>query len=147
MVAIAPHDRHLYPNYLGNNPGNQGRNHSDAKLISNPFVGQNGNTDAYLMVVATSGKAPEEMTKPEIKLSTFLTVMPVAQTQAPAPQPQPQPQPSGQSDQPAPGDDPNMDTGNGASDQSLGGCSTSGGSAGFLSLLLVGIAAFIRRRR
>ena len=29
----------------------------------------------------------------------------------------------------------------------VGGCSTSGGSAGLFSFLLIGLAAFIRRRR
>lgn len=143
--ALATHDRHLYPNYTGNNPGNQGRNHADGELIANPFVGQGGNTDAYLMVVSTSGKDAAEMMDPRKKLSAFLTVMPVAQTPAAAPTPQPQPQPSGTSDDPT---TPDVDESQpaGASD-SLGGCSTSGGSAGFLSLLLVGLAAFIRRRR
>ena len=144
--GIATHDRHLYPNYTGNNPGNQGRNHSDAQLIANPFVGQGGNTDAYLMVISTTGKDAGEMMDPRKKLSAFLTVMPVAQTPAASqPQPQPQPQPSGQSDDPATPEDESQ--GAAASDQALGGCSTSGGSAGFLSLLLVGLAAFIRRRR
>ena len=85
------------------------------------------------------------MMDPRKKLSAFLTIMPVAQTPAAAPTPQPQPQPSGTSDDPT---TPDVDESQpaGASD-SLGGCSTSGGSAGFLSLLLIGLAAFIRRRR
>jgi MYXO-CTERM domain-containing protein len=150
--GAAPHDRHLYPNYLGNNPGNQGRNHSAAKLVANPYVGLNGNTDAYLMVISSSGKDPSEMTLPQKKLSSYLTVMPVAQAADPMPQPPPQPQPSGQSDsqQTPPGEEEQQEqeqTGSETSDATLGGCSTSGGSAGFLSLLLVGIAAFIRRRR
>ena len=149
--GAAPHDRHLYPNYLGNNPGNQGRNHSAAKLIANPYLGQNGNTDAYLMVISSSGKDPSEMTLPQKKLSSYLTIMPVAQQVAPPPQPQPQPQPSGQSDsQTEPTEEEQQEqeqTGSETADSTLGGCSTSGGSAGFLSLLLVGIAALIRRRR
>ncbi len=144
--AIASHDRHLYSNYLGNNPGNQGRDHADAQLIANPFVGQGGNTDAYLMLVSTSGKAQADMTDPRKKLAAFLTVMPVAQTAKPAPQPQPQPQPSGSSDQPAPsGDD--QQAGSDSSDATLGGCSAGGSTGGFLTFLLVGLAAFIRRRR
>jgi MYXO-CTERM domain-containing protein len=87
------------------------------------------------------------MMDPKKKLSAFLTVMPVAQTPAAAPQPQPQPQPSGTSDDPTTPEDETQNQGAGASDEALGGCSTGGGSAGFLSLLLVGLAAFIRRRR
>jgi MYXO-CTERM domain-containing protein len=83
---------------------------------------------------------------PRKKLSAFLTIMPVAQTPAAAAQPQPQPQPSGTTDDPTTPED-ETETGAGASDEALGGCSTSGGSAGFLSLLLIGLAAFIRRRR
>jgi MYXO-CTERM domain-containing protein len=143
--GIASHDRHLYPNYTGNNPGNQGRNHSDAQLVANPYVGMNGNMDAYFMLVSTAGKDASEMTDPRKKLSAYLTVMPVAQTPPAAPTPQPQPQPSGQSDDPATPEDETQTQA--SSDAALGGCSTSGGSAGFLSLLLIGLAAFIRRRR
>jgi MYXO-CTERM domain-containing protein len=144
--GIATHDRHLYPNYTGNNPGNQGRNHADGELIANPFVGTAGNTDAYLMVVSTSGKDQSEMADPKKKLSAFLTIMPVAQQPVAAPPPA-QPQPSGQTDDPATPEDETQTGGAGASDEALGGCSTGGGSAGFLSLLLIGLAAFIRRRR
>src|ERR1041384_6772862 len=55
MVAIAPHDRHLYPNYLGNNPGNQGRNHSHMLTVKNPFPVAPGG-DAYLLLSATTAK-------------------------------------------------------------------------------------------
>ena len=87
MYGIAPHDRHLYSNYLGNNPGNQGRNHSGSVLIQNPFLGQNGtaaddttkNTDAYLMVFTTSGKSTTTVTDASLKLSAFISVVPVAQ--------------------------------------------------------------------
>jgi uncharacterized protein (TIGR03382 family) len=84
------------------------------------------------------------MTNPAKKLSAYITVMPVAQTPAPAPQPQPQPQPSGSSDQPQTPDQP---MGSDASDSTLGGCNAGGGSAGFLTMFLIGLAAFIRRRR
>ena len=142
--AVASHDRHLYSNYLGNNPGNQGRDHSDAQLVANPFVGQMSNRDAYLMLVSTSGKDASEMTNPAKKLSAYLTVMPVAQTPAPAPQPQPQPQPSGTTDQPQ-GQD-GTSTGSDASDSTLGGCNA-GGSSTTLFGLGLGLAALIRRRR
>ena len=54
--AGGPYDRHLYPNYLGNNPGNQGRNYNDTKFIKNPFATGAGNEDAWLMIMATTGK-------------------------------------------------------------------------------------------
>src|SRR5439155_103568 len=41
----APYDRHMYPNYLGQNPGNQGRNFSATLMVKNPFVGQVANKD------------------------------------------------------------------------------------------------------
>ena len=50
--AGAPYDRHLYPNYLGNNPGNQGRNYSGLEFIKNPFATGAAGEDAYLMVIA-----------------------------------------------------------------------------------------------
>lgn len=81
------YDRHLYANYLGNNPGNQGRNFAGATLVKNPFVGQNGNTSKYLLLHALTGKDPENIAKPELKPSSYvaLTHM-VAQGPAPAPQ-------------------------------------------------------------
>jgi hypothetical protein len=144
MTATAPNDRHLYPNYLGNNPGNQGRNYSFTRMVPNPFVGMNGNNDALLMISATTGKPMEEVGMPEYKTTAFLTISPVATrpTQATEDPTDPtQPEPTTPVT-PEEGDD------GGASDPgaSLGGCST-GGSAGFASMLLIGLAAFIRRRR
>jgi uncharacterized protein (TIGR03382 family) len=147
-AALAPHDRHLYPNYLGNNPGNQGRNHSWMRTIVNPYVGQNGNSDAYLLVAATSGKSVEDMMYPERKLSAFLTLVPTAQTPKATP-------PGGGSGSGSGGDDTGGGTGGGSDDGStddgsgtaLGGCSTTGSTGGALSALLVGLAALIRRRR
>ena len=153
-MAIAPYDRHLYPNYLGNNPGNQGRNYSGVEMIKNPFVGQNGNTDAYLMLVSTTGKDPSEIKQPEKKLSAFLTVVPVAQT--------PPQGTTGTStgEDTGSGSDTGSDTGTTdtgedtgtdttATDpgQTLGGCSTSGSSGGLVTFLLVGLAVVIRRRK
>ncbi|MFN0252677.1 MAG: MYXO-CTERM sorting domain-containing protein [Kofleriaceae bacterium] len=145
MVAVAPHDRHLYPNYLGNNPGNQGRNHTFSTMIPNPYVGMNGNKDAYLHVFATSGKNAQTMMDPRRKLSAFLTVLPIAQTPA-----QSQPPGSGggsgsgggEGGGSGGGDDPTN-----PSDAALGGCSTGGSTGGLFGLLLVGLAAFFRRRR
>jgi len=159
----APYDRHLYPNYLGNNPGNQGRNYLGAEYIKNPFVSKTDlGKDQYLMVLASTGKNPDEMpsaTCPDCakkKLSAYLTVIPVAQNQA-----SPSTPPSSGSgtststtgtqdtgttpqDQGTSGDSTDTTTDPGAS---LGGCSATGSSSGAATLLLIGLAAFIRRRR
>ena len=157
----APYDRHLYPNYLGNNPGNQGRNYLGAEFIKNPFVSAtDAGKDQYLMVLASTGKDPSEMpsaTCPDCakkKLSAYLTIIPVAQN------------PTAASTGPGTGTGSGSGSGSGSdsgsgADQgtgtptdtatdpgaSLGGCSTSGGSSGAATLLLIGLAAFIRRRR
>jgi uncharacterized protein (TIGR03382 family) len=146
--SIAPYDRHLYSNYLGNNPGNQGRNFSGMHLIRNPFVGMNGNKDAYLMVLSTTGKDPGDIMQPQLKLSSYITVLPLVQTpQSSDPGPGSgsgsgsgsNPTGSGSGSDPAPGGGIN-------SGDNLGGCSA-GGSSGAATMLLIGLAAFIRRRR
>lgn len=141
MYQIAPYDRHLYPNYTGNNPGNQGRNYAGSILVANPFLGVNGNTDAHLMIFTTTGKALEDMTNPAIKLSAFITVLPVTSTPKVDP-------PAGGGDNP-PGTDPTNpdDNGDPAPGSALGGCSAGHGTSGALTFLLIGLAAFIRRRR
>ena len=64
-MSVAPYDRHMYPNYLGHNPGNQGRNFSASVMIESPFAGKASSTgivskDRYLMISATTGKDPLE---------------------------------------------------------------------------------------
>src|SRR5262249_9179254 len=137
--SIAPYDRHLYPNYLGNNPGNQGRNFSGMQLVHNPFVGQNGNHDAYLMIASTTGKDPSPLMQPEIKLPSSLTVLPLVQL------PQTNENPptgsgsgSGSGSNPAgsgSGSDPAPNGGIDSGD-SFGGCSA-GGSSGAATMLLI----------
>jgi MYXO-CTERM domain-containing protein len=146
--GIAPHDRHLYPNYTGNNPGNQGRNHASGTLIKNPFLTAGSTTkDAYLTVWATSGKDQADMTDPRKKLSAYISVLPVAQVAAtPAPS-QPEPDPSLPEPTPTPEPTPEEETVEAGSDTTLGGCSTGGSSTGFATLLLLGLATLIRRRR
>jgi len=140
MTAIAPYDRHLYPNYLGNNPGNQGRNYNGVSFIKNPFLGTNGNTDAYLILVATSGKDPAEIQQPEKKLSVYISVVPVAQTA-------PSGTGSGSDTGSGSGSDTGSDQGSdGGPSQTLGGCSTTGGAGG-LAFILVGLVGLIRRRK
>jgi hypothetical protein len=145
-ASIGPYDRHLYPNYLGNNPGNQGRNFAGAQVVPNPFVGQQGSKDAYLLMFSTTGKDSADMANPAIKLSAYISVLPVAQVPAtatnptPAPTPDPTPDPTQPTDPVTGGSTDNGTT--------LGGCSA-GGSAGggALTFLLIGLATFLKRRR
>lgn len=141
MINTGPFDRHLYPNYLGNNPGNQGRNYAHSTIMQNPFLGQNGNTDAYLMVFASTGKDMTELDRPELKATAYLTIIPLASTPAGTTPGEDPPVPG--EDPPVPGEDPE---GPGAGN-SLGGCSTGGTTGGLATFLLIGLAAFIRRRR
>ncbi|MBA3541666.1 MAG: hypothetical protein H0T79_18780 [Deltaproteobacteria bacterium] len=156
--SIAPYDRHLYPNYLGNNPGNQGRNYSGTQMIANPFLGQAPvanpaakSKDAYLMITTTTGKDPADMMRPELKLSSYISVLPIAQ--APAEVPAGSGSGSSEPDPTEPTDptDPTepTDPSTGGTQETLGGCSSTGGGStgGAASLLLIGLAAFIRRRR
>ncbi len=143
MYTIAPYDRHLYPNYLGNNPGNQGRNYANSIFIANPYVGMNGNTDAHLMLFATTGKSIADMTKPEIKLTGFLSVVPVTSTPVTPPTGSDPTNPTN----PDPTNPTNPDPAGTDSGSALGGCSATTGSSGALTFLLIGLAAFIRRRR
>jgi uncharacterized protein (TIGR03382 family) len=143
-----PADRHLYSNYLGNNPGNQGRNHTTATFMPNPFFGQAGNNDKHLVLYATSGKG--DVMDPAVKLAGYLSVIPVSSGPAAV-----APTTGGAGTGGGTGggtgtgtsggtaDDGSTDDG---SDATLGGCST-GGSAGLATFLLIGLAAFIRRRR
>jgi hypothetical protein len=86
MVDLGTHraggsyDRHMYSNYLGNNPGNQGRNFAGCTMIKNPFAGQNGSTDAYFMAHALTGKSPQTIDRPELKPSSYVTLLPIAST-------------------------------------------------------------------
>ncbi|MBA3463274.1 MAG: hypothetical protein H0T46_25185, partial [Deltaproteobacteria bacterium] len=145
--GIAPYDRHLYPNYLGNNPGNQGRNYGDMHFVANPYVGMNNNTDSHLMIFSSTGKDPTEMMDPSRKLTAYLTVLPVVST----PKVTPPPTGSGSGSNPPPtGSDPDPTTEDPTTEESgtaLGGCSATTGSTGALTFLLIGLAAFIRRRR
>jgi MYXO-CTERM domain-containing protein len=148
--SIAPYDRHLYSNYLGNNPGNQGRNYSGARLIANPFVGMNGNKDAYLLVTTTTGKDPSDIMTPQLKLSSYVTVMPISQTPSASENPPGPGSGSGSGSNPGSGSgsNPNPDPNGGVDPgSSFGGCSAGSSSSGGATLLLIGLAAFIRRRR
>ncbi|MEZ4358872.1 MAG: MYXO-CTERM sorting domain-containing protein [Kofleriaceae bacterium] len=131
-----PYDRHLYSNYLGNNPGNQGRGFGKAFAMVNPLYGQGGNKDKVLLITATNGKdasQPESM----YKQSSYLSVTPVV-SDATA---------SGQSGNGGGAGGAGQGGGATDGDTSVGGCSTGSGSTGLASLLLLGLVAIRRRRR
>lgn len=146
--AEASYDRHLYSNYLGNNPGNQGRNFAGADLVKNPFFGVNGNQVQFFQAWALTGKAPQN-TDSSIKPSGFVSLFPVAFA-ADAPDPQ-----GGYNDN-VPGDDtpddpapeePDPITPGNPDGFASGGCSTGAGNGGALFGLALGLALTIRRRR
>lgn len=142
--AAAPYDRHLYSNYLGNNPGNQGRNYSSMDFIKNPFAtGTVNNEDAWLLIAATTGKPPEEVPSTTCldcakrKLAAYITVVPVLETPASG---DPTATPTSPTSPTSPPDNGS------APSNAVGGCSTSGGAGGAATLLLIGLAALRRRR-
>jgi len=155
----------MYSNYLGQNPGNQGRNFSASLQVINPFCNDGAaKCDKLLTLIATTGKDSTEVanvsvspvqdtcyasddpthTTPfkcaQLKLSSYLTVIPSAQNNAGTG--------SGSGD----GGTGTGTTGGGDDDgsssgQTLGGCSTTGGAGTATGLFVIGFAAFIRRRR
>ena len=107
----------------------------------------NSNKDAYLLLFSTTGKDTADMANAAIKLSAYVSVLPIAQTPASVPNPTPSPTPD-------PTPDPTNPTtpgggGGGSTDSgtTLGGCSAGGGAGGGLTFLLIGLATFIKRRR
>lgn len=148
--ARAPYDRHLYSNYLGNNPGNQGRNFAGCDLVKNPFFEPAGTGTSqaskvqYFTACALTGKAAEHVDS-SIKPSAFLSILPTAfGANAPDPQGGYNDNVPGDNtpDNPAPEEPEPFVPGSAA-----GGCSTGGGSAGGLAALGLGLAALLRRRR
>jgi hypothetical protein len=145
--AAASYDRHLYSNYLGNNPGNQGRNFAGSDLIKNPFFGVNGNQIQYYQAFAVTGKAPMHESS-AIKPSLYISMFPVAFS-ADAPDPQ-----GGYNDNvpgddmpddPAPEEPPPLDT-SGDDGFASGGCSTGAGNGGAMLGLGLALALTLRRR-
>jgi MYXO-CTERM domain-containing protein len=143
--GVASFDRHLYSNYLGNNPGNQGRNFAGADTFKNPLVGPASKVTHYT-AYAVTGKAPMH-TDSQIKPSLYVSLFPVAFT-ADAPDPQ-----GGYNDN-VPGDetpddpapeepDPITPGGDGFAS---GGCSTGAGNGGGLLGLGLALALTLRRR-
>jgi uncharacterized protein (TIGR03382 family) len=168
-TGLASYDRSMYSNYLGQNPGNQGRNFSASLSVINPYCadGPTATCDKLITVIATTGKDPTEVanvsTSPiqdtcyasddtshttpyscaQLKLSSYITIIPVAQASATG----------GSGDGSGTGGGTGGGgTGGGGStggngNAELGGCSTTGGAGGATAFFLIGFAAFIRRRR
>jgi MYXO-CTERM domain-containing protein len=159
-TTIGPYDRHLYSNYLGNNPGNQGRNFIGTEHIANPFANGTPGENKTLMVFASTSKPTDEQPSAtcldcaKIKNAAFITIVPVSQGSMQAPGTG---SGSGSGSNVGQGSGSGSDQGSGSDTQatdtatdpgaSLGGCSTTNGTAGATSLLLIGLAAFTRRRR
>jgi MYXO-CTERM domain-containing protein len=146
-AAGTSYDRHLYSNYLGNNPGNQGRNFASATLIKNPLVGVNGSRATYLQLISSTGKDPNDPAQApaSVKGSVFVSVFPVAFT--------------ADTQDVGGGYNDNLPGGDGGTDPtdpdpmpdpsgtSIGGCSSSSPSGGALFALFLGLAFVIRRRK
>ena len=174
--AVAPYDRHLYSNYLGNNPGNQGRNYLGTELIENPFAKDSTGApipgaDRYLMVISSTAKPADEIpsttcpTCAQKKLAAYLTVVPVAQNPMGAGTGggSGSGMGSGSGTGGGTGGGTGMGSGSGSGSSgsatdpttdpqsdpgtTLGGCNAAGGTGGAVTFLLIGLAAFIRRRK
>jgi len=76
--AGGSYDRALYSNYLGQNPGNQGRNYAGGLLVKNPFAASTGQVSKYFVANAITGKSPETVNDASIKPSSYLTLVEVA---------------------------------------------------------------------
>src|SRR5262249_51764393 len=83
-AAGGSYDRHLYSQYLGQNPNNQGRNFAGALFIKNPFA--TTGSAQFLVLHALTGKDPSQL-DPAIKTSTYLSIMPTLNPQATPPPP------------------------------------------------------------
>lgn len=145
--AEASYDRHLYSNYLGNNPGNQGRNFAGADTIKNPFYGVNGNQVQFFQVFALTGKAPMHESS-AIKPSMYASLFPVAfAADAPDPQGGYNDNTPGDDmpDDPAPEEPPPLEEG-GSDGFASGGCSTGAGNGGAMLGLGLALALTLRRR-
>jgi MYXO-CTERM domain-containing protein len=86
-AAGASYDRHLYANYLGGNPGNQGRNFAGATFVANPFYTAGSTAAPYLLMHALTGKDPSDLMKPEIKTSGYISILHMQNPQAVPPPP------------------------------------------------------------
>jgi hypothetical protein len=130
--------------YYGNNPNTpQGRNHSYCMMVDNPGYGVAGGFQPTVKQFVFAANTPRRLRidgTPEDKLAFDMVLIPaVIPDDGTGPDPDPDPEPDPEPD-PDPAPDPD---GSGAQ---VGGCST-GGGAGAGSLLLLGFAATLIRRR
>ncbi len=169
-AAGAPYDRHLYANYLGGNPGNQGRNFAGAELVANPFYTAGSTAAPFLVMHALTGKDPTDVMNPAIKTSGYISLVAMQNPQAAPPPPAGMPNTTnvgqnssggGQNAQPQAGDptpanqlpgDPGTPGTPGTNGSFSSGCSmasTADASASgvFFLLLGVGLVTLARRRR
>jgi MYXO-CTERM domain-containing protein len=84
QLTGASYDRALYSNYLGGNPGVQGRNFAGAVFTKNPYNGMNGNTAPFLVLHALTGKDPQDLNNAALKTSSYITVTQLSVSGAPA---------------------------------------------------------------
>jgi uncharacterized protein (TIGR03382 family) len=114
-------------------------------MVTNPYAGMNGNTDKILLLTATSGKAAADMDNAAIKLTAFMTVSGIASTSTATTTGTG----TGGTTGTGTGGTGTGGTGDGSSDPgtTLGGCNAGGSSGGLATFFLIGLAAFIRRRR
>jgi MYXO-CTERM domain-containing protein len=146
MINLGQHgldraqDRHLYSNYLGNNPGEQGRNFATCELVKSPYSDMPNNHVTWFQACALTGKLAEQ-SEAMYKTSALMSIMPVAFT-AEAPPPG-----GGWNEEDLPGEDNPTQGPDEGPGSSVGGCTTSSGSNGLLFALALGLATFIRRRK
>ncbi|MDB4966645.1 MAG: hypothetical protein JWN44_2334 [Myxococcales bacterium] len=166
-LAGGTYDRHLYSNYLGGNPGNQGRNFAGAQFISTAKItGITAAAPKFALLHALTGKDPTQAAMPEIKQTGYVSIMPMRNPQAAPPPPAGAPNTTapgtqatggGQNAQPeandpTPANQLPSDPGTASTPGNFSsGCSMASGdvqTSGFFFLLLgVGIVALARRRR
>jgi hypothetical protein len=154
--AGASYDRHLYSNYLGGNPGNQGRNFAGTIFALNPAAKTDATASKFLLVQSLTGKDSADVMKPEIKQSGYISVMTLSNPQAAPPPPAGTPNTGstgqnasggGQNSAPQPGD-PDMPATPGNFSMGCSMVSVDVDSAGVFFLLLgLGIVALVSRRR
>jgi hypothetical protein len=164
--AGGSYDRHLYSQYLGQNPNNQGRNFAGALFTKNPFPKVGG--PSYLLLNAITGKDPSQL-DPSIKTSTYLSIMPTQNPTATPPPPPGMPNTTnpgttgtggGVNSQPQAGDpNPANNTpamngtpgtpgtpGNFSSGCSMAGNGAEAGAGGMMILLGLSVLFLVRRR-
>ena len=146
------YDRALYSKMLGENPNDQGRNFSGCTMVKNPFAA----TPEFLVAHALTGKDPQYVGRPEMKPSSYVTLLPLAAgytapAAAPGPAPAPGPMNPGGGAVGGNGSDPATtpaaNNPQQSSSPSMWGCAVGGEGGGSVLVALIGLALVIRRRR